>query len=126
MTLPLLSSVFAIIAGLIHVYIFVLESLRWRSPSVWRLFGVRSQEDAETLRPMAFNQGFYNLFLAAGVIAGLAFSGTRAGYGMAVLALASMLLAAVVLISSNRKMVVGAAIQGVPPLIALAGLAIPA
>ncbi len=119
MTFPLLSALFAMIAGLLHVYIFVLESIRWRHPSAWRKFGITSQEHADILRPMAFNQGFYNLFLAAGVIFGLALSGTLVGYGMIVLALATMVLAAVVLVLTNRSLWVGALLQGAPPLLAL-------
>ncbi|MFP5316380.1 MAG: DUF1304 domain-containing protein [Actinomycetes bacterium] len=98
---------------------FVLESVRWRHPSAWRKFGITSQEHANIMRPMAFNQGFYNLFLAAGVIVGLALSGTLVGYGMIVLALAIMVLAAVVLVLTNRALWVGALIQGLPPLLAL-------
>lgn len=112
------------IAGLLHVYIFILESVRWRHPSVWKRFGVRSQEEADLIRPMAFNQGFYNLFLAAGVIIGLALSGTLVGYGMIVLALASMVLASIVLILTTRALWIGALVQGVPPLLALLGMAL--
>ncbi|MFJ6279107.1 DUF1304 domain-containing protein [Arthrobacter subterraneus] len=119
MTFPLLSALFAMIAGLLHVYIFVLESVRWRHPSAWRKFGITSQEHADIIRPMAFNQGFYNLFLAAGVIVGLALSGTLVGYGMIVLALAIMVLAAVVLVVTNRTLWVAALVQGLPPLLAL-------
>lgn len=119
MTFPLLSALFAMIAGLLHVYIFVLESIRWRHPSAWRKFGIASQEHANIIRPMAFNQGFYNLFLAGGVIIGLALSGTLVGYGMIVLALAIMVLAAVVLVVTNRGLWVGALVQGLPPLLAL-------
>ncbi|WP_309071647.1 DUF1304 domain-containing protein [Arthrobacter sp.] len=119
MTFPLLSALFAMIAGLLHVYIFVLESVRWRHPSAWRKFGISSQEHANIIRPMAFNQGFYNLFLAAGVIVGLSLSGTLVGYGMIVLALAIMVLAAVVLVVTNRSLWVAALVQGLPPLIAL-------
>lgn len=119
MTFPLLSALFAMIAGLLHVYIFVLESVRWRHPSAWRKFGITSQEHADIIRPMAFNQGFYNLFLAAGVIVGLALSGTLVGYGMIVLALAIMVLAAVVLVVTNRTLWIAALVQGLPPLLAL-------
>ena len=59
-------SVFAGIAALIHVYIWLLESVLWTSESTRRTFGVKSAADAEALRPMAYNQGFYNLFLALG------------------------------------------------------------
>ena len=119
MTFPLLSALFAMIAGLLHVYIFVLESVRWRHPSAWRKFGIASQEHADIIRPMAFNQGFYNLFLAGGVIVGLALSGTLVGYGMIVLALAVMVLAAVVLVVTNRTLWIAALVQGAPPLLAL-------
>jgi putative membrane protein len=119
MTFPLLSALFAMIAGLLHVYIFVLESIRWCHPSAWRKFGIASQEHANIIRPMAFNQGFYNLFLAAGVIVGLALSGTLVGYGMIVLALAIMVLAAVVLVLTNRALWIAALVQGLPPLLAL-------
>lgn len=119
MTFPLLSALFAMIAGLLHVYIFVLESVRWRHPSAWRKFGIASQEHADIIRPMAFNQGFYNLFLAAGVIVGLALSGTLVGFGMIVLALAVMVLAAVVLVLTNRELWIAALVQGLPPLLAL-------
>lgn len=107
------------IAGLLHVYIFVLESVRWRHPSAWRKFGISSQEHANIIRPMAFNQGFYNLFLAAGVIIGLSLSGTLVGYGMIVLALAIMVLAAVVLVVTNRSLWIAALVQGLPPFLAL-------
>lgn len=119
MTFPLLTSLFAMIAGLLHVYIFVLESVRWRHPSAWRKFGITSQEHADIIRPMAFNQGFYNLFLAGGVIVGLALSGTLVGYGMVLLSLTIMVLAAVVLLLTNRALWIGALLQGVPPLLAL-------
>ena len=65
----LAGGVFAAIAAAIHVAIFVLESVLWMRPSVRRIFGVRSDADAAAIRPMAFNQGFYNLFLALGVLA---------------------------------------------------------
>ncbi len=124
-TFPLLSALFALIAALLHVYFFVLESVRWRHPSVWKKFGVRTQEHADIMRPMAFNQGFYNLFLAGGVIFGLALTGTLAGYGMVVLALASMVLAAVVLLFTVRSLWIAALVQGLPPLIALLGIVVP-
>jgi putative membrane protein len=65
------ASVFLVLAGLVHVYIFVLESVRWRHPATWRIFGLSSQADADTTAPLAYNQGFYNLFLAIGVILGV-------------------------------------------------------
>jgi putative membrane protein len=121
--LVIAGTVFAAIAALVHIYIFVLESVQWTKESTRKVFGVRSADDAELMRPLAFNQGFYNLFLALGTITGLvliAASGiAQAGFGIAIFALLSMVLAAVVLISSNPKLARSAMIQGLAPLIAV-------
>ncbi len=118
-----IGSVFAAIAALIHVYIFVLESVTWTKESTRRVFGVRSAEDAELMRPLAYNQGFYNLFLALGVVAGLlmitVIGVPQAGFAVVIFALLSMVLAAVVLIASNPKLARSALIQGAAPLLAL-------
>lgn len=118
-----IGSVFAAIAALIHVYIFVLESVNWTKESTRRVFGVRSAEDAELMKPLAYNQGFYNLFLALGIAAGLIMVGAigvpQAGYAVTIFALLSMVLAALVLITSNPKLARSALIQGVAPLLGL-------
>lgn len=112
---------FVIIAGLIHVVIFALESVLWRSRSTWRQFGIRSAQDAEVVRPWALNQGFYNLFLAVGAIAGAVASLAGAAYPWAAVAMFAalcMIGAAIVLIASSRgKLLRGALIQGVAPLV---------
>ncbi len=111
----------AAIAALIHVLIFFMESVAWSRPGVWRGFGVASQADADVLRPMAFNQGFYNVFLAIGAVVGLLMLTSPgvavAGLGTVLFALLCMLLASIVLITSNPKLLRGALIQGVAPLI---------
>ncbi len=61
----------AVLAGLVHVYIFFLESVAWTSPRVRRVFGIASESEAQATRTLAFNQGFYNLFLAIGAILGV-------------------------------------------------------
>ena len=53
--------VFAGLAGLLHVYIFTMESLTWTSKRTRAAFGTTAEE-AETTKLLAFNQGFYNLF----------------------------------------------------------------
>ncbi|MGN6502481.1 MAG: DUF1304 domain-containing protein [Pseudolysinimonas sp.] len=122
---PLLiaAAVFAAVAALIHVYIFVLESLRWMREPTRRIFGVASEADARVTKPLAFNQGFYNLFLALGALVGVVLLLTgvapEAGLGVGAFALASMVLAATVLLVSNPKMVRAAAIQGLAPLLGL-------
>jgi putative membrane protein len=107
----------------VHGVIFSLESLRWSQPATWRRFGIASQQDADTVAPMAYNQGFYNLFLGVGALVGvvlLAFPGVRqAGVGVAVLAVGSMLAAATVLVLSNRALARAALTQGLFPLVAV-------
>ncbi len=68
---------FSLLAALLHVYIWVLESFRWTEPATRKTFGT-SEADAEITRPMAYNQGFYNLFLAIITLVGLALYRHRA------------------------------------------------
>ena len=121
--LLILGQVFAGLAALIHVYIWVLESVLWGNPTARRTFGVRSTEEAETLRAMAYNQGFYNLFLAFGVLVGVVLTWVAefrvAGIAVMLFACLSMVLAAVVLITSNRRMARAALVQGGLPALAL-------
>jgi putative membrane protein len=120
-----LALIFAGIAALLHVLFFKLESFDWRKPRTWKTFGLESQAEADTTAPLAFNQGFYNLFLAIGTAVGIAIlrsSDTHdtIGWTLIIFACGSMLAAAVVLISSGGKPFArAAAIQGVPALIAV-------
>jgi putative membrane protein len=100
-----------------------MESLWWTRPAVYRRF--RSTEaQAQATKSLAFNQGFYNLFLAAGVFGGLVLTETghyRAGVILIAWNCLSMLAAAVVLAASSPGMIRGALIQGLPPLVFVAG-----
>ena len=124
-TVPVVAAVFAILAGLIHVYIFVMESVTWTSARTRATFGVASEEEALVTREMAYNQGWYNLFLAIGAIGGavvgMAASGATqtAGAAIMVFSTACMAAAALVLITRNSAMARPAAIQGVLPLLAV-------
>ena len=120
--LGILALVFAGLAALLHVYIFVLESVRWSHPSVWRIFGLTSQEAADTTKPLAYNQGFYNLFLATGAALGVVLwavngVGDVAGRTLLLFSLGSMVAAALVLVTSGRKYLRPATVQGTLPLI---------
>lgn len=115
---------FAGIASALHVLFFVMESLTWQQPRTWRTFGISSQADADTTAPLAYNQGFYNLFLAAGAATGIlviAVSDTQdaIGWTLIVFACASMLAAALVLLSTGFSYARAAAIQGGPALLAV-------
>ena len=111
----------AVVAGLVHVLFFCMESLWWTRPAVYRRFH-STAEQAEATRLLAFNQGFYNLFLSAGALGGLALIAAghrRAGLILCGWSCACMLGAAVVLAASSPHMMRGALIQGVPPLVFL-------
>jgi putative membrane protein len=101
--MAIIGSVVIAAAVLVHLFFFAMESVLWSSPSVWRRFGVASQSDADVVRPMAYNQGFYNLFLAGG---------------------AAVVLAALVLLTTGRRYLRAALLQGVLPLVGLVLLAI--
>jgi putative membrane protein len=119
----IIGAIFVAIAGLIHVFIFVLESVLWNRPATWKRFGLKTQDEADTLRPMAFNQGFYNLFLALGAFAGIVMLAVGAvhpaGAALSIFVLLSMLLASIVLLFSNPKLARAALTQGAAPLIGL-------
>ena len=119
--MTVIALVLAAAAGLLHVFIFTLESLRWREPSTWRTFGVASQADADTTAPLAYNQGFYNLFLAIITLVGLALLGTdhEVGTALALAGTGAMLAAALVLLTRDRSMARAAITQGTFPLLAV-------
>ena len=120
--LLVISAVCAVLAGLVHVFIFFLESVAWTSPRAQRIFGISSRAEADATRAMAFNQGFYNLFLAIGAILGVVLAATGSpatGWTLVVFSTACMLGAAVVLAGTGRKYLNSAFKQGSLPLIAL-------
>lgn len=113
--------VLAALAALVHVYIFTLESVSWTSPRTRAVFGT-TPEQAEATRELAFNQGFYNLFLAVVAVAGVIATATGATSVGAALVLAgtgSMLAAALVLVLSSPDKARAAVTQGTFPLLAV-------
>jgi putative membrane protein len=61
------SDLFITLCIVFHVGFMILESLLWTKPSTRKRFGL-SEAEAQTTAKLAFNQGIYNLFLAAGLI----------------------------------------------------------
>jgi putative membrane protein len=118
--------IFAVLAALLHVYIFTMESLTWSSPRTRATFGT-TPEEAETTKLLAFNQGFYNLFLAIvtaiGVIA-VALGHNGIGAALVFAGVGSMASAAVVLLASSPDKARAAITQGIFPLIAIVLLVI--
>ncbi|MGN0097014.1 MAG: DUF1304 domain-containing protein [Corynebacterium sp.] len=122
-------SILAVAAALLHVFIFYLESMVWTSERARAVFGF-TEEEADSNREMAFNQGFYNLFLAIEVVFGVVLltAGASDGAGLALVlaGTASMSCAAAVLwLTSPDKR--GAALkQGALPLLATVMLTVAA
>ncbi len=115
------AAILAVFAALLHVYIFVMESLTWTSPRTRAVFGM-TEEEAQTTRVLAFNQGFYNLFLAIVALLGVAgfFAGASVvGVALMFAGVGPMLAAAVVLLASAPDKARAAIIQGSIPLVAV-------
>ena len=109
----------AIFSAVLHVYIFFLESILWGGPRANKGFGVNPAQ-AEIMKPFAFNQGFYNLFLSLAIMVGLVLMhalGSPQGQILVDYAMASIFGAGVVLVSSNPKLVKPAMAQALPPLL---------
>ncbi|MGH8825669.1 MAG: DUF1304 domain-containing protein [Jiangellaceae bacterium] len=113
--------VVAVLAGLLHVAIWVMESLVFSRPPFHRLFRVRP-EHVPAVRLWAFNQGFYNLFLGVGAIGGvvvLHVGDETVGRTLALFCCACMVAAGIVLFSSERRLWRAALVQAVPALVVL-------
>ncbi|TCN37240.1 putative membrane protein [Kribbella orskensis] len=113
-----IAQIFVALAGVFHLAVFALESLLFKKPSTYQRFLIKTEAEAEAARPWAFNQGFYNLFLAIGAIGGLIAGGDK-GHAIALFACACMAGAGIVLIASDRRLARSAALQAVPPILAL-------
>jgi putative membrane protein len=114
------------LAVLFHIYVFLLESLTWRKPKTWKVFGISSQDHADIIAPMALNQGFYNLFLAIGGGVGLVMLTINSVIALTLLAFAclSMAGAGMVLFFSVKTSRRAALIQAGPPMLGIVFLLI--
>jgi putative membrane protein len=118
--------VLAGLAALVHVYIFVLESVLWTSDRARTTFGT-TREEAEATRALAFNQGFYNLFLAIAVVVGIvvvAAGHTAVGATLVLTGAGSMVAAGLVLMLSDRTKTSAALKQAVLPLLGVVALVV--
>lgn len=118
----LTTMIFSGLAAAIHVYIFVLESLRWDLPSTRKAFGIKTDAEASATKPLAFNQGFYNLFLAVLTVLGMVLvlaSNTTAGATLIFAGTGSMAAAGMVLLLSSPKLARAAILQLTAPALAI-------
>ena len=85
------------------------------------MFGLPNQEHAEIIKTMAFNQGFYNLFLAIGAGVGLVLLGINSTVALSLISFSSVCMvgAGVVLFFSVKTSRRSAFIQAGPPLMGL-------
>jgi putative membrane protein len=122
--------IFALVAAAVHLLAFAWETLLFRRPGVHDGVFAIPTADVPPVRLWAFNVGFYNLFIACGLVGGVIawMNGNEAGGRALVIYLCLFaFLAGIALFASDRlamsrprgKGVGGALAQGVPPLIAL-------
>jgi putative membrane protein len=118
--------VLAALAAVLHVYIFFMESLAWTRPGTRAVFGTTAEE-AEATQELAFNQGFYNLFLAVVTGVGIALTAGGAddvGPALVLAGTGSMVAAAAVLVLGNRRRASAAFKQGLLPLLAVVAVVV--
>jgi putative membrane protein len=122
--------IFALVAAVVHLLAFAWETLLFRRPGVHDGVFAIPTADVPPVRLWAFNVGFYNLFIACGLVGGVIvwMNGNEAVARALVIYLCIFaFLAGIALFASDRlamsrprgKGVGGALAQGVLPLIAL-------
>lgn len=126
--------VFALLAAAVHVLVFVWESLVFDRPAVHSgVFAIPSS-DVPAIRLWAFCVGFYNLFLALGLVTGVvawAVGSETVGRTLVIYICVFMVLCGLVLFIADRrglgrergKGIGGVIAETVPPMIALVALA---
>lgn len=115
--------ILAALAAVLHVYIFWMESVTWTSKQTRAVFGL-SEAQADATKEMAFNQGFYNLFLAIIAAVGIAlyFVSPLVGIALVLAGVGAMLAAAVVLFVSSPDKRGAAYKQGTLPLLSVVAI----
>ena len=110
--------ILALLSAGLHVYIWLLESFWWTSRA--RAVVGTTAEQAAATRELAFNQGYYNLFLAITTLAGVgftAFGNPIVGATLMLAGAGSMTAAAVTLLVSDATKRRAAFTQGTLPLL---------
>ena len=116
--MPVLAQILVAVVCLIHVYIFLLETVLYKSRGV-KIFGIPPSE-VELRKAAMSNQGCYNGFLAVALLLGLlypdpAVAKAFAVYGLACVAAAGIWGAATVMVRILY-------IQTVPAVLGLAAV----
>jgi putative membrane protein len=113
------SAVLAALVAVEHLGFLVLEMFLWQKPIGLRVFRL-SPDVAAASAALAANQGLYNGFLAAGIVAGLAVSDPGAGFALIAFSLSCVIVAGIfgAFTVSWRTL----ALQTVPGAVALGAL----
>ncbi len=109
--------VFIVITAILHCLFFKLESIDFMKDKTLKRFRLSSSE-GRVVKIWAFNQGFYNLFLAFGLFYAL-YLGDVQGVFLARYIFIFIVGASFVLFASSPKKYIPAIIQGLPPLLGL-------
>jgi putative membrane protein len=123
--------IFALVTAAVHLLAFAWETVLFQRPGVHQGVFAIPAADVPPVRLWAFNVGFYNLFIACGLVGGIIvwMTGSEAvGRALVIYLCLFAFLAGIALFVSDRlamsrprgKGVGGALAQAVPPLIALA------
>ena len=102
--------------GLLHVYIFLLETVLFQSRGR-KVFGL-SKEHADIVAPLMSNQGCYNGFLAAAIALGIFYPDPAIAKAFAYFGLACVAVAGLWGAATAKKSILF--IQTLPAAIALA------
>lgn len=112
-----------------HVLVFIAEVFLWMQPGVYGVGIIRlgtsstlsPYEQALVLKNVFINQGFYNLFLALGGIAGLVFHarGNRVVGNALIAYMCFFAIGAGLVLAFTTTAYVGAVLQAVPAGVAL-------
>ncbi len=127
-----IAAIFSIVTILVHIVVFVGESFLWMNPAVHeRVLGrldsqidVSLFEQAQILQALFLNQGFYNLFVALGGIAGwILYRTGKTEAGIALITyMCFFALGAGVVLALSIGAYAGAVVQALPPCLALIGI----
>jgi putative membrane protein len=109
------AQVLIVIVALLHFYFFVLESFLWATPYGEKNFKRTHEEQMQT-KVLAQNQGYYNAFLAAGLVWSF-FVGLDAAFQMRLFILISIFAAGIVGGLTAAKKIFF--VQSIPAAIAL-------
>ncbi len=117
--MDLIASLFILLTAIIHCLFFKLESIDFMKEKILKKFSLTTSEGS-IVKIWAFNQGFYNLFLALGLFFSIYLlhgHQRESGKMLASFILLTIIGAGLVLFSSSPKKYPVAILQALPALL---------